>query len=1115
MSHARTLRISLRMLLLVVLLASFAIQNPSPASAAPAPLGITVQNVTPHMDLSNAIRTSDGKVRVIVELAQPPLVSYGGTLPGLAPTSPSRLGGKLDVTSAASQAYTRFIKTTQDSFVSAAAQIAPSAVEVARFQTAINAVSLAIFESEAAGLYKIPGVLHVYPDRLNKVSMDASLPLINAPAMWTLLGGQSKAGTGIKVADVDTGLRPANPMFSGTGFTMPAGYPKGYCATNPSDTSFQCNGKLIAARAIPPDGSFPVVPGEFNTPLDFDGHGSHTAGTAVGNPVTVMPWSLPISGVAPGAYLMVYKGLYETVGGGASGSDSMLVTALELAVGDGADVINNSWGGSAGGDPKNTVFTDLIHNITQAGTLVVFSAGNDGPSSGSIGCPGCAPDALTVGASTTNRTFIAQVSVDSTTTGATIPDALKNIQGRSVLAASVTAPVVDLAVAGYADPIACDTTTPIPTSLVSGKIVVIERGVCALVDKVALAKASGAVGVILRNVAGGSSTLPIIQPVLPTAHITRADGDALAAFLTANVSGVVTMTLHGPAQRVLTDQPDVVASFSSVGPNGDPNFLKPDIVAPGVNILSALSPVPSGGTDPFFGFEQGTSMAAPHVTGSAALLKALHPDWTPYQIKSALVTTATRTNVFAPDGKTAADEFTAGAGRLDLGRASNTGVVFDLSSFTSGNCVVACSWKDTIKNVTTDTVTWTASFAGNAKLHLTVTPSSVTLPPGLSASFTVTASGLDVGTTDWNQDSITWTPSVTKYTPAFMPVVIIGGTATDAGTFDMLAAQPNTAVGQNIDFTALIQNPFPAPTTFYFSNPIPAGTTYVNGSATPAGLTYDSAKNSLTGSFSLPALTLSLAAAPTPVTFVELVGSTSALDLSSFCAAFCVDEIFDLSAPINYLGRVYSRIGVSTDGYLMLGGSTVSTGTNQMLPDPTLPNNVIAPFWTALRYVTGTPTPTTPLTGSLLVAELNSGELVFEWSDVTTPTGGGPFTFEAILNPATGQVRFAYKTLTGSLSGIPVTVGIENRDGTLGTNYYYAPASGPSTGTVPVVGTDVLSSVPPSQPLTFSLKVAGPFSQLKVTDVATLTNSTNSETQQAALTVPFLTTSNFLPLINR
>jgi minor extracellular serine protease Vpr len=1114
MSHARTLRISWHLLLLIALLVSFAIQSPTPASASPTPLGITVQNVTPQMDLKDAIRTADGKVRVIVELAQPPLISYGGTLPGLAPTSPSRVGGKLDVTSAASQAYTSFLKTNQDSFVSAAAQVAPSAVEVARFQTAINAVSLAVSETEATSLYKIPGVLHVYPDRLNKATMDASLPLINAPAMWALLGGQSKAGAGIKIADVDTGLRIANPMFSGTGFTMPAGYPKGYCATTPSDPNFQCNGKVIAARFIPPDGSFPVNPAEFNTPLDYDGHGSHTAGTAAGDPVTVMPWNLPISGVAPGAYLMVYKGLWETTTGGAEGSDSMLVSALELAVGDGADVINNSWGGASGADPKNTVFTDLIHNITQAGTLVVFAAGNDGPFAGTIGCPGCAPDALTVGASTTDRTFIAKVSVDSTTTGATIPPALLNIQGRSVLAASVTAPVVDLAVAGYADPIACDTTTPIPTSLVTGKIVVIERGVCALVDKVALAKASGAVGVIIRNVAGGSTTLPIIQPVLPTAHISQADGDALVAFLTANVSGTVTVTLHGPAERVQTDQPDVVASFSSIGPNGDPNFLKPDIVAPGVNILSALSPVATGGTDPFYGFEQGTSMATPHVTGSAALLKALHPDWTAYQIKSALVTTATRTNVFAPDGKTPADEFTAGAGRLDLGRASNVGVVFDLSSFTSGNCVVTCAWHDTIKNVTSDTVTWTASFSGNAKLHLTVTPSAVTLPPGLSASFTVTASGLDVGTTDWNQDSITWTPSLTKYTPAFMPVVIIGGTATDAGTFDMVAAQQNAGLGQSIDITALIQNPFPAPTTFYFSNPIPSGAAYVDGSATPAGLTYDSTKNSLTGSFSLPALSLSLAAASTPVTFVELKGTTGALDLSGACAAFCVDEMLDLNAPINYLGRFYTRIGVSTDGYLMMGGSTTSTGVNQSLPNPTLPNNVVAPFWTALRYVTGTPTPTTPLTGSLLAGQDTSGHYVFEWSDVTTPTGGGPFTFEAILNPTTGQVRFAYKTLTGSLSGIPVTVGIENSDGTLGANYYYAPASGSPTGTAPVVGTDVLSSIPPNQPLTFSLKVTGPFSLLKVTNIATLTNSTNSETQQAALTVPFPINTLYMPIVN-
>jgi minor extracellular serine protease Vpr len=375
MLNARRIRSTLHVLMFVVLLASSAFQVPVVASADN---GITVKNVTPQVDLSSAIRTPDGRIRTIVELSQPPLATYSGTITGLAATSPQAGAPRLDVTSAASTAYINYLKTAQDTFVKSLAQAAPSATENSRFQVAINAVSLSVAEADVPNLYKLPNVLHVYPDQMRKVQMDASLPLINASAAWTLLGGRSTAGKGIKVADIDTGLRIANPMFDGTGFTMPAGYPKGFCASNPTDADFKCNGKVIAARAITPD--VPLAAEEVVKPLDIDGHGSHTAGTAAGDPVTVQPWNLQISGVAPGAYLMVYKALYEAPDHStAQGSDTMLVTALEDALSDGADVVNNSWGGGAGGDPRGSIYDALIHNISAAGTTVVFSAGNSGP----------------------------------------------------------------------------------------------------------------------------------------------------------------------------------------------------------------------------------------------------------------------------------------------------------------------------------------------------------------------------------------------------------------------------------------------------------------------------------------------------------------------------------------------------------------------------------------------------------------------------------------------------------------------------------------------------------------------------------------------------------------
>jgi minor extracellular serine protease Vpr len=1102
MLHARTVRSSLHVLLLAALLASFTItvQSPAPASADP---GITFRNVTSQVDLSNAIRTPDGRVRVIVELSQPSLATYGGTITGLSATSPQAVGAPLNVNSAASLAYINYLKGVQDQFVQRLPQEAPSATENARFQVAINAMSLSISETEVPNLYQDSNVLHVYPDQMRTAKMDASLDLINAQAAWTLSGGRSTAGGGVKVADVDTGLRVANPMFSGAGFSMPAGYPKGFCADFPSDPAFQCNAKVIAARAITPD--VPLAVEEVVKPLDIDGHGSHTAGTATGDIVTVAPWGLQISGVAPGAYLMVYKALYEAPDHStAQGSDTMLVTALNDAVSDGANVINNSWGGGAGGDPASTVYNTLLHNITAAGTLVVFSAGNDGPSGGTIGCPGCVPDALTVAASTTDRTFVATVSVDSTTPAATIPANLQNIQGRSVLAASVSAPVVDLFVEGFTDPLAC---TALPAASLTGKIAIVKRGTCALVDKVSNAKAAGALGVVIRNVAGGAQTLPIIQPVIPTVHVSQTDGDALVAFLTtAKTAGqTVAMTLHGPAQRVTTEQPDVLADFSSVGPNGDPNYLKPDIAAPGVNILSALSPVFSGGTDPYFGFESGTSMAAPHVTGAAALMKALHPDWTPQQIKSALTTTAKRDGVFAPDGKTPAGVFNMGAGRLDLGQASKAGVVFNFSSYASGNCLVTCTWKDTIKNVTSDTVTWNAVIAAAPTLHLSVTPASFTLPPGLSGDFTVTASGLDVSTTNWSTASITWTPSVAKYSPAYQPVAILGGTASNPFAFNMTGNKSIINSGDTITYTATVNNLYPSKGTFYFNNPLPAGVTYVDGSAT-GGLTYDPTGKKLTATIPLAGIQASVQSTGATPAFVDISADPNTTILNQFCTANCVDETVDITGvDFIFMGKHYTKIGMSTNGYLMAGGSTSTTGTNQSLPDPAAPNNVIAPFWTRLTYPTGT--------GAFMFGG-DATHTIYEWKNVATAAApANLYTFEVIVTDGTAQIAFAYNLVHSVPLEVDATVGIENDTGTVGANFY-SKIGATTLGALPSAGQALAVNVTvASQTLTYQAKVTAAFNQGKVVNIATVTNSINSDVQTGIAQSPFLVFRSWMPVL--
>jgi minor extracellular serine protease Vpr len=208
---------------------------------------------------------------------------------------------------------------------------------------------------------------------------------------------------GVKVAIIDSGIRPEHPMFQSNGHTRPAGLPNDdYCST--IDASF-CNDKLVLARYYAP--TFQVHPDENISPLDFNGHGTHVTGTAVGNAVTATIDSIEvnISGVAPGATLMVYRAFYQTDTSPGASSSIQLVAALEDAVADGADIINNSWGGSIGSNPANSVYTPIFAAAEAAGVLMVSSAGNSGPGANTIGCPACAEAGLAVASTQTGRVF--------------------------------------------------------------------------------------------------------------------------------------------------------------------------------------------------------------------------------------------------------------------------------------------------------------------------------------------------------------------------------------------------------------------------------------------------------------------------------------------------------------------------------------------------------------------------------------------------------------------------------------------------------------------------------------------------------------------------------------
>lgn len=749
------------------------------AGQSPEPVTNQAANLTPiaEINLDGAIRGPDNRVRVIVELVDAPLAAYTGGVSGLKATSLEMTGGtKLSVTASASRAYLNYLADQQAAFGQALSRQVPSASIDYRYQIVFNGVAMAVDPDEAANLLKLPGVKNVYPDRLVYGAVDGSIDLIQAPAAWADLGGQSEAGRGIFVAVIDTGIRPENPMFSGAGFTMPPGFPKGYCATNPDDPTFQCNNKLVAARVY----NMPSEPhpAEVMTPLDINGHGSHVAGVAVGNPINLdlgQGSPTPISGVAPAAYLMVYKALFHVTDPERTdgvGAGSALLAALNDAVADGADVINNSWGSlpQEPNDPGETPYAEAVTNATKAGVLAVFSAGNNGPDAGTIVCPACVEDALAVAASTTTR--LDTETFDLTGPG-TVPATLTGLGVWPGDGPALTPSLEgSLKYAGTIDPANSEGCQPFPANAFANSLALIQRGTCTFVTKVTNAANAGAIAVIVFKITAGPPTtmIGLEETLIPSVMISQNDGEALRDWLIAHPDA--TGRINPEVSRVKNDTwPDFVAGFSSVGPNiFDPSLLKPDITAPGVSILSAYSPDNPDTPGKNFEYKYGTSMAAPHVTGAAALMLQLHPTWTPYQIKTALTSTAMQ-NLRNLD-VTPATPFNMGAGRLDLDRARRAGLTFDQPSFAHPACPGSCTWTYQVTNVLEVASTWTVTATNPAEMGLTITPATLTLEPDETQEITITANVSALSLDEWHLGEIILQPDLTTTVDAHLPFAL-------------------------------------------------------------------------------------------------------------------------------------------------------------------------------------------------------------------------------------------------------------------------------------------------------------------------------------------------------
>jgi subtilisin family serine protease len=528
----------------------------------------------------------------------------------------------------------------------------------------VNAVSIEAPQAELAAIAALPGVKRVELVREMHAMLDTSVPLINSPAVWEKIGGIGTAGQGIKIAILDTGIDITNPLFSDAGFTVPAGFPK-----TSAGSENLVNSKVIAAKSF--------VAGAA-TAADQNGHGSNVAGIAAGS-VTVSPLG-SICGVAPMAYL----GNYRVLAASGSGRTDLIARAIDEAVSDGFDVLNMSFGGDAG--TELDIVSRACENAVAAGHVAVIAAGNAGSDEMTIASPGISPSAITVAATTNGHIVGPVISVDQ---ASPIDASLVKIGSASGNAVTLDDSLKSLQYT-YVDP-AGRGCGNLPAGSLTGKVALIERGVCAFADKVNNAAAAGARAVVVFNkdISEGSDggetviNMDVAGTSIPSAFVPRSAGIAMRDFVAANPGATLSISPIG--SRAATS--DVLAGFSSRGPSSL-ELLKPDVAAPGVVIYSAAikNGDASVGVVDKSGFLaiSGTSQATPHVAGAAALLKQLHPTWSPEQIKAALMNSATN-DVFAASDKTVRSGVLAtGAGRIDLARASSVNATISPASLGLG-----------------------------------------------------------------------------------------------------------------------------------------------------------------------------------------------------------------------------------------------------------------------------------------------------------------------------------------------------------------------------------------------------------------------------------------------
>jgi minor extracellular serine protease Vpr len=691
----------------------------------------------PNADAFNRGQAVDNS-SAIVQLKGAPLSTHSATKPAR--------GKKVDFNSNSVKSYRAQLNAGRNEFKRWLRTNAPSARVTSEYDVSLNAVAVKLNGTSLATIAAAPMVERVGYNLLYYPNLSESYKIINASGAWTVAGGRTTAGADIKIGIIDSGIDELHPFFDPTGFFYPPGFPKCDAADSSTNTP-DSNCEHVTPKVIVAKIFYNKARQQGLDAQAIQDHGTHVAGDAAGvtgQTAVVEGVSInDMSGIAPGAWL----GNYNVFPGDVlSARSEDILNAVDEAIEDGMDVLNLSLGGGYRGN--NDLLAMGLDNAVDAGVVVAVAAGNSGPGQGTLESPGRARKIITVGGST-NQHFVGQPFTypagGGTTIGAAVGEFDPLTEGSFELFDTHSNGCASVA------------------SGASGKLAIIDRGVCTFSQKVANAKAAGAVGVlIINNVAGDPIAMARTEGFdddLPAVMIGKNEGAALRA------SGATTASAVETFQEFITPQnKDILYGNSGQGPTRVDLAVKPDLTSVAVNVLSSISCVGAEecSGDDAWAFFTGTSMATPQIAGSAAVLLDLSDKtWSPARVKSALVNRADLVVKDAATGLHDVGPTAQGGGRENLSVSADATTWMDPVSASFGRVTVGHPTSATITlfNPTGSAQTFAVSvtkftpstFGGTVPLiwnagtltagdpRITV-PASVTVPANGSTTLTVSVS---------------------------------------------------------------------------------------------------------------------------------------------------------------------------------------------------------------------------------------------------------------------------------------------------------------------------------------------------------------------------------------